>query len=150
MAITEHAPATEREQLLTQADDAARQADNWAEHGDGGAAVWMEIRALRLTLAAAAATPQEPGREQKPEIEEGWYQIELFGHRSRNGYLRTVSLGGRQLLEIREPEHVVNDDGDEQRLVEERVEFYASSAVFSLSPSTETDVVKELADLRPF
>lgn len=103
-----------------------------------------ELHAITLTLEAAIA-PTEPGREQKPEIADGFYGIELMGHRARLGYVRTVPFGGRQMIEIREPEHAGRNSGT-PTVVDERVEYYAPAAVFSIRPMAEEKVLAELVE----
>lgn len=103
-------------------------------------AVALELHALTLTVEAALL-PSEPRADRPPEVKEGWYSIELMGHRSREGYVRPVTCAGRPLIEVREPSHRRGEDGP---MKPERVEFYSPAAIYCLSPSTEAEVMHEL------
>jgi hypothetical protein len=102
-------------------------------------------RALTLAILELAET-RNGSDPANPEVAEGWYDLELMGHRRRFGHVRTVRLAGREAVEITEPAHAVTHgpDGDGEHIVETRVEVYAAAAVFSLSPSTQAAVLAEL------
>lgn len=59
---------------------------------------------------------------------ESWAILELMGHRQRAGLVREVDIAGGKLLRIDIP---VGDGG------ETVTEFYGTSAVYALRPSTE-------------
>lgn len=107
-------------------------------------ALVYQLRAVRLTLAAALQPPQ-PRADAPPEIEPGWYGVDLMGHRTRTGHVRPVTLAGRPLIEIREPEHRGYLNG-RVGTVAEKVEYYSPAAIFSLHPTTETAALEHLAD----
>jgi hypothetical protein len=157
--ITETARQRGRIQSLVEAAESssfAAAALDQVEEGNTTQAVIAlvhELHAITLTLEAAIA-PTEPHRDHTPEIDDGWYAIELMGHRARLGHVRTVPFGGRQMIEITEPAHPVGDpkqdpDGDGhdgREVVSARVEYYAPAAVFSLRPSTEEQILADLAE----
>lgn len=112
-------------------------------------AVALELHALTLTVEAALLPP-EPRSDAPPEVKEGWYHVELMGHRERWGHVRPVTLAGRPLVEIAtpsypkgEPKHAGDDDPE---MVASLTEFYSPAAIFSLSPSTERAVMDELIE----
>lgn len=152
MATTEPAAAggvsVSRDELLEQADQAARTRSKIAELTE---TIYYELQALRLTIAAGLE-PTVELREARPAVGEGWYGVELFGHRSRIGYVRTVVLGGREFVEVREPEHMRHLRDEDPETAPERVEYYAPAAIFSLDPSTEQAVLEHLnnRDAIPF
>lgn len=151
--------ASRREQLLDLADSISRDAENIEarvdpRNGSGAAAEGVlalvyELRAHRLTIAAAIA-PTEPPREPEQAVKEGWWEVELMGHRQRWAYVRTVAFAGRTLVEIREPAHPKQGPqhtGDsDPEMQPERVEYYSPSAIFSLTPSTEHAILQELQE----
>lgn len=144
------AAPTQRDQLLDLATEISRDAEaiearlESRPDIDAQLALVLELRAHRLTLAAALAPP-EPARDDKPEIPEGFYEIELMGHRQRSAHLRPVTFAGRQFVEIRTPAYQY-EIGERHELVGERVEFYSPAAIFSVSPSSEDEVLAELAE----
>lgn len=149
MSTTKAAPAfasgvsvSSRDRLLGLADDASRRGST-AQPAEE--ATYWELQALRLTISAALQPP-EPRADAPPEIQEGWYEIELMGHRTRVGYIRPVVFAGRGLVEIREPEHTGADYGGGDRTIPEKVEYYSPAAIFALSPSTEQEVLEDLRD----
>lgn len=105
------------------------------------------LRAIAITLLELQPETRDNSRG-VAEVEDGWYHLELFGHRSRSGYIRTVILAGRSMLEILEPEHAHRSTvGEGQAVITaERVEVYAASAVFSLAPTTEDSVISTLVE----
>jgi hypothetical protein len=109
------------------------------------AAVTGELRSLRYTLTSAlvdTARAQEEGFE-------AWARVELFGHRTLHGHVRERSVAGRRFLEIRVPSTThERGDGEEPRVVAEETFLYAPSAVFSLDPCSEEDVLLELQQRR--
>lgn len=121
---------------------ALEKADAFEQGAPGEDAAYL--RAIVIALVELQPE-QRTATTDRPEIEDGWYHVELFGHRARHGYVRTVSLAGRSILEIREPAHVITDAEDPIE-VSERVENYAASAVFSLTPTDEANVVDTLAE----
>lgn len=153
MSITETTPAdagsasVSRDELLERATAAEAQADRGIEAAGNASSLelLLELRALRLTLAAALVPP-EPRADAPSEIQEGWYWIELMGHRTRTGYVRPVLFAGRGLVEIREPEHLRHIRDEDPETIPGKVEFYSPAAIFALSPSTEQEVLESLRD----
>lgn len=73
--------------------------------------------------------------EQEKESFEGWAILELMGHRRLAGYLREQSVAGAAMVRIDVPgqgEHV------------EATQFYAPSAVYCITPTTE-DMARRVA-----
>lgn len=110
------------------------------------------IRKLSLTVEAlvlATLQPYAPAGGDLEEVEAGWYVVELMGHRRRHGYVRTVRLAGRQVVEITSLGPVRDADGYPiPGETKELVERYAAAAIFSLTESTEDDAREESE--RPF
>lgn len=138
---TMSATATEhtREELLAKADRIA----------DGASDVGMSIEALRLTIAATLFPTAEP-RAEKPCVPEGWYEVELMGHRQRWAHIRPIAFAGRQLVEVTQPSYPTNDPAssgdDDPEMRPALVEYYSPSAIYCLSPSTEAEVMAELVE----
>ncbi len=135
-----------RGQLLEEAFAVAERADPIGDAGQAHAEIIHELRALRLTIAAAIA-PQESD-ETLPEL--GWIRLELFGHQVAYGFGREVLVGGRRFLELTQPEitAAVDEDGElpVRALVRhELVKRYHPNAVYATEPSTEEDVVAVLS-----
>lgn len=122
-----------RVDLLDRASAAAAYADSLLEHGDQAATVF-ELRALRLTIAAAI-TQRDNGDD--PPGYEGWADVELMGHRSRIGYIRETRLAGRKMIEIQSLERTADGNRDGSGFDLGATELYSAAAVFSLSPLDE-------------
>jgi hypothetical protein len=97
--------------------------------------VSYQLASLTAVLVAGIAA-RETSRVDRPEIADGWYRIELMGHRRRHGHVSTATLSGRQMVEIRQPVGRVDAAGD-LVAVDTVVEHYSAAAIFSLSPSSE-------------
>lgn len=98
------------------------------------------VQAIGIGVGARAASRHD-------EITAGWYDVELFGHRSRIGHLTTVTVGGKPIVQIREPAHQRLDNEPprgEPTVEPERIEFYAAAAIFSLTPIDEATAIKRL------
>ena len=81
--------------------------------------------------AATLIAALEP---RKPAFEEGWYEVELMGHRRRVAHVRELEIAHRGFLDLRWKA------GD----VEQR-EIYSPSAVFCLTPLEDEAAAERLA-----
>lgn len=61
---------------------------------------------------------------------EGWFVVEMMGHRKLAGYVREVTVAGAGLLRVDVP-------GDEAAGVQPATQFYPPSAIYCLTPTTE-------------
>ena len=59
---------------------------------------------------------------------EGWAILELMGHRKLGGYMRVVELAGAAFVRI---------DLPEEGAVGAATQFYASAAIYAITPTTE-------------
>lgn len=137
------------EGLLAEVNQNGAQAKELRENfqtNDPGAratlSVSFQLAALTAVLVAGVAV-KETARVERPEIADGWYRIELMGHRRRHGYVTTATLSGRQMVEIRQPVASVDAAGDLTGEYTECVEHYAAAAVFSLSGSSQDDALED-------
>lgn len=64
-----------------------------------------------------------------------WALVEIFGHRQHYGEIRDVEIAGGKLLEIRD----VDTD---------KVHMYGASAIFSLTPLTQSEIFAHLAQAK--
>ena len=64
-----------------------------------------------------------------------WALVEIFGHRQHWGEIRDVEIAGGKLLEVRD----VDTD---------KVHMYGASAIFSLTPLTQSEVDAHIAVVR--
>lgn len=133
-----------REQLLEEAFAVAEQVSPLSADIEGAAvAVAHELRALRLTLAAAIAV------EEKERFEQ-WAQISLMGHTDVVGLVREISIGGRAFLEVVIPAGPAGT----KRMAEEPFEapeerrIYSTSAVYAIEPMPELRVRALLVEAR--
>ncbi len=75
----------------------------------------------------------------------GWALVEVFGHRQLAGVVSEARIAGKRFVQIDSPESPARREGD--YVYEARpaaTQFYSPGAIYSLTPSTEEDVLSTL------
>lgn len=136
--------------LLARADEAAEaaQAIDWKDEPVG--AIVSALDAIRLTIAAGVA-PHEEARERF----DTWATVDLMGHQTVYGHLREVLIGGRTFFEITIPETLAGKEIAERRgfkpfLVPATTTIYSTGAVYSITPTDEQDVIRQVESARGY